>query len=135
MKTQRFALFLTIINLVLLIFNVAQDRNAAAEGIAPVLRGCALEIVDEKGKVRAEILVTKPVTVDRKNYPEGTLLRLIDTDGHPGVKLGTSIESSGLGLFGPTKRDAWNGVQIIADGDSSVKVKNNNEKENLLKVE
>src|SRR5260370_39264621 len=57
MKTQRLAIGLTVINLVLLMFLVAQIRRAGAQDVAPVLRGRALEIVDDRGKVRASINV------------------------------------------------------------------------------
>ena len=55
MKIQRFAIGITLLNLGLLIFVVAQGRKVEAKGVAPVLRGRALEIVDEQGRVRAEI--------------------------------------------------------------------------------
>jgi hypothetical protein len=53
MKIQRLLVVLTLVNLVLLIGMLAQLRPAAAEGVAPVLRGRALQIVDERGTVRA----------------------------------------------------------------------------------
>lgn len=39
MKTQRVAIGLTVINLGLLIFLLAQIRQAGAQDVAPVLRG------------------------------------------------------------------------------------------------
>ncbi|MBD0309670.1 MAG: hypothetical protein ICV80_16660, partial [Microcoleus sp. T1-bin1] len=57
MKTQRFAIALTVINFVILIFTLIHSRPATAEGVAPVLRTRELQIVDEKGKVRASIQV------------------------------------------------------------------------------
>ena len=62
MKIQRLLIALTLANLVLLIFNLAQLRPAAAQGVAPVLRGRALQIVDESGKVRASIAVLPATT-------------------------------------------------------------------------
>lgn len=55
MKTQRLLIALTVINMVLAMFYLAQPRAGAAQGIAPVLRGHALEIVDDRGRVRASI--------------------------------------------------------------------------------
>ncbi len=45
MKTQRFAIAFTLINLALLTFLVAQSRKAEAQNVTPMLRGCGLEIV------------------------------------------------------------------------------------------
>jgi hypothetical protein len=57
MKIQRVLVALTVLNLVLLMFLMAQIRPVTAQNIAPVLRGRALEIVDDQGRVRAEIKV------------------------------------------------------------------------------
>ena len=56
-NAQRLTTTLTALNLILLAFILAQLRPASAQGVAPVLRAQALEIVDEKGRVRAEIKV------------------------------------------------------------------------------
>ena len=55
MKIQRLLIVLTLVNLVLLISTLAQIRPAVAEGVPSVLRGRALEIVDERGRVRASL--------------------------------------------------------------------------------
>ena len=47
MKTHRFVVALTLLNLALLIFTLALLHPALAQGTAPVLRARALEIVDE----------------------------------------------------------------------------------------
>jgi len=57
MTIQRLLIPLTVVNLVLLMFSLAQARPPVAEGIAPILRGRALEIVDDRGRVRASINV------------------------------------------------------------------------------
>ena len=91
MKNQRLLVALTVINLGLLAYQVVRPRLAFAQEDAPVLRGRALEIVDERGKVRAQLSVFPP---DPKHklpngdpYPETVLLRLIDPNGRPSVKL------------------------------------------------
>jgi hypothetical protein len=66
MKTHRLAIVIIVINLAILTFNPAHERSATAEGVAPVLRGRALEIVDDRGKVRAQIMVTPPATMPIK---------------------------------------------------------------------
>jgi hypothetical protein len=49
MKTQRLLVVLTFTNVALLIFLLVKPRPVGAEGIAPVLRGHAFEIVDDQG--------------------------------------------------------------------------------------
>src|SRR5205085_6434375 len=116
MKTQRLALALTVINLVILVANLAHGHQATADEVAPVLRGRALEIVDAQGRVRSQIIVTAPTTVDNKKYPEGALFRLIDPNGRPAVKIGGSAEGSGISLAGDSERREWSGIQILAEG-------------------
>lgn len=106
MKWQRLAGILTVLNLVLLIGLVAEFRPVtAASDVAPVLRGRALELVDEKGRLRAEIKVF-PAQRNLKmpdgtiGFPETVQLRLIDSSGSPHVKLGTQEDGAGLVLGG-----------------------------------
>jgi hypothetical protein len=130
MKIQRLLVALTVLNLGLLVLLLAQIRPPEASGDAPVLRGRALEIVDEQGRVRASILLHRAGTVDGKRYPEAVMLRLIDPHGRPFVKLGGSEQGAGLGLLGETDT-----TQLIlkAEGPStSVKLANKNGKERLL---
>src|SRR6187551_872491 len=103
MKNQRLLFVLTFVNLVILIFVVVGIRPTAAQDIAPVLRGRALEIVDEAGRVRASISVL-PASVSARGdrFQETVLLRLITERGRPSVKIASSEESAGLSLAGPT---------------------------------
>ena len=101
MKMQRLLAALTVVNLALLVFLLAQLRTAAAE-TAPVLRGRALEIVDERGRVRAGIQVLPPVKTDGKASGETVILRLIDPNGRPPVKLTASTHGAALLLMGET---------------------------------
>ena len=98
MKTQRVAIALTAVNLVLLVFLLAQNYRASASDVAPVLRGRALEIVDDQNRVRAEILTHGPETVNGKIYPETVLFRMATEDRAPLVKLTVSKDGSALGL-------------------------------------
>ncbi len=128
MKTQRIALALTVINLALLVFILVRGQ-----GVAPVLRARKLEIVDEQGRVRSEILVTTPVTMDGKSYPEGSLFRLIDPNGRPVVKIGGSVDGSGISLGGDSEKREWSGVQILAeDTGSAVKLTNKDGKQEVI---
>jgi hypothetical protein len=102
---QRLTATLTAFNLILLAFGLAQLRPAIAQGVAPVLRARALEIVDGEGRVRAEIKVL-PAQPDAKmpdgtrGYPETVQLRLISSQNSPHVKLGTTEDGSALVLSG-----------------------------------
>ena len=98
MKTQRVAICLTVINLGLLMFLLAQIRYADAQNVAPVLRGRSLEIVDSQGQIRAQILVHGPETVNGKTYPETVLFRMATAQRAPLMKLTVSEEGSALGL-------------------------------------
>ncbi len=134
MKTQRFAVVVTVINLLILLFALPRVGQATAQ-VAPVLRGRSLEIVDASGKVRAQLTVLPPSTMpDGKKYPETVLLRLIDPNGRPGVKIGGSVEGSGISLAGDSERREWSGVQILAESTgSSIKLTNRDGKQQLIK--
>lgn len=139
MKTQRFAIALTIINLALTVFLLAQFRRATAEtsqqttpsqAVVPVLRGRALEIVDAQGRIRASISVEPPVTVDSKRYPETVLLRLTDPKNGPVVKLTAAENGSALGM----SDDAEGGLLLSAQAAGTfVKVTDKRGREQLLK--
>jgi hypothetical protein len=110
MKTQRFAIALTLINFALLILLVVQNLSAEAQNEAPVLRGRALEIVDGNGRIRASITVQPPVTMDSRTYPETVLLRLTDPKSGPVVKITATEDGSAIGL----SDDVDGGVQVFA---------------------
>lgn len=116
MNWQRLAVGLTAVNLVLLASILAHGRPAAAEAVTPVLRGRALELVDDRGRIRAEIKVlpaqpTLKMPDGTVGYPETVLLRLIDSEGGPNVKLAATEDGSGLTLGGESAY-----VQILARG-------------------
>lgn len=135
MKIQRLAIVLTVINFLLLGFAAAQFHPTAAQGVAPVLRGRALEILDNDGRVRASITIhpggpSIPVP-DGKIYPETVVFRLIDPNGHPSVKLAASVQGAGLGLVGDSDLTY---VVLKAEGkDSSLKMTNKAGGETLIK--
>jgi hypothetical protein len=99
MKTQRLLAALTVINLALLAFLLAQTRlHVGPQGVrfwtnvdGSVLRGRALEIIDDQGRTRAAINL-HPAT---PSYPETAILRLVDENGRPSVKLSTTSERGG----------------------------------------
>jgi hypothetical protein len=132
MKTQRFLIALTILNLALLLLQVIQVRPTLAQSSAPVLRGRALEIVDDQGRVRASISVlpARPMA-NKETFPETVILRLIDSKGKPSVKLAATEQGSVLGLLGDSEPTY---ARIEATGSSTfVKLTNKDGREQIVK--
>ena len=133
MKIQKFLVALTAVNFALLLFQMAQTIwPAGAEVAGPVLRGRALEIVDDRGRVRASIVVQAAgTTPNGERYPETVMLRLIDSNGRPSVKIGGSTQGGGIGLVGETDTTH---VLLQAQGvESSLKLTNKDGRQHLLK--
>lgn len=135
MKIQRFLIAITFVNLGLLMFLLVQIRRVEAGSVAPVLRGSALEIVDDQGRVRASIKVqSADQTVkmpDGQTYPETVILRLIDPNGRPSVKLGASEQGAGLGLGGNSDPTY---VLLKAEGEKSfLSLRNKDGRQQLIK--
>jgi hypothetical protein len=128
MKAQRLLLIaLTLGNVFLLTVTVFRPSGAEAQGVAPVLRGRALEIVDDRGQVRASITVFHATT----GFPETVLLRLMTSDGRPNVKIATTEDGSALVLGGHSDPTF---IQALARGaGTSLKLKNKNGRERLIK--
>lgn len=100
MKLQRILIALTIINIGLLAFLLSHPVTATQE-VAQVLRGHSLEIVDDLGRVRASIaLHPAQKLADGSIYPETVLLRLINEEGRPNIKLSAMTDGSGLFVGG-----------------------------------
>lgn len=121
MSTQRFALALTVANLALLLFVLAQGRLTAAESAVPVLRAQALELVDDRGQIRARLNVE----------PDGAaVFRLLDENGTIRVKLGADEDGSGLLL----PNDATEpGVHVLATrAGSSLKLVDKKGRQTLI---
>jgi hypothetical protein len=122
------------VNLVILMLTLAAMRPAVAQGVTPVLRGRALEIVDDQGRVRASLSVLPAGTsAHGDRHPETVLLRLITERGRPSVKISTSEEAAGVSLAGPSNtRDTY--VILEAKGTaSSLKMRNEGGREQIVK--
>ena len=134
MKIQPVLIALTLVNMALLAFTLVQIRPAvAAEEVAPVLRGRALQIVDDRGNIRASINVYPASTQKNgENYPETVLLRLITERGRPSVKISASEQLAGLALIGPSNtKETY--VQLGAKGTvSSLRLKNEDGREQVI---
>lgn len=118
MKTPRFAIGLAVFNLLVLMIVLFQADSAPMPDVAPVLRGRAFELVDDHGRVRAELKVL-PAQPDLKmpdgsgGYPETVQLRLITSQGGPNVKLATTEDGAGLTIGGASGAGY---VQILSRG-------------------
>jgi hypothetical protein len=136
MTTQRLAIVLTVVNLVILMFTLANQRPAAADGVVPVLRGHALEIVDERGKVRASINAF-PADPNVKmpdgttGYPETVLFRLINSKGRPNVKIEATELGADVGLGG--ENDPTYAALSATGMKTSLKLTNKDGREQVIK--
>jgi hypothetical protein len=134
MKSQKILTVLTAINLGLLFFQLLQARPAVAADKPGVVRARALEIVDDRGKVRASLSVIPEdpkSTWKGRPYPETVLLRLITSEGRPNVKLGASKLGGGLVIGGASDPSY---VQLLAeDGEGRVKLVNKAGIEHVIK--
>ena len=143
MKAQRILIALVFVNLACVGFQLAHagpkqaDSVAAPAAAAPVLRARSLELVDDQGRVRAELKVL-PAQPDLKmpdgttGYPETVQLRLITSGGGPNVKLGAMEDGAGL-LIGGASRSGY--VQILSRGndDPFVKIVTKDGRERVIK--
>ena len=143
MKFQRLPIALTVFNLGLLVFLMAQIevrflgfrfllRSAEMNSAGTVLRGRALEITDDEGRVRASIkLHPASVLPGGTTYPETVLLRLIDSQGRPNVKIAATEDGSALVLGGDSNPTH---VEIGARGmTTSLKLINKDGQQQLIK--
>jgi hypothetical protein len=136
METQRLLIVLTAANLGLLCHQSLQPRPgmAATADVPAVIRGRALEIVDDRGRVRASLSVLPEdpkVTWKGKPYPETVLLRLMSPDGRPNVKLGATKLGSGLVIGGESNPTY---IQVLAEGgETTLKLINGDGLERLIK--
>ena len=104
----------------LLLGLLARGTSSTGQGPA-VIRGRALELVDERGQVRA-----------RLNLEPGgdVVFRLLDQEGTIRVKLGAGTEGSGLLLANDATEP---GVHILAKATgSSVRVVNKDGRERVI---
>jgi hypothetical protein len=104
MRSQTILIALSAFNLALLGFNLVEARQAHADSFG-MLTGRGLRIVDASGRVRAsiEVLPADPnvkMPDGSQGYPETTLLRLMDQNGRPNIKMFASDQGGGVGAGG-----------------------------------
>jgi hypothetical protein len=136
MNPQRLLIVLTVVNIFLVLFSLGPSGAVVAEDVAPVLRGRALEIVDDNGRVRASISIL-PADPNLKmpdgttGYPETVLLRLFNSKGRPNIKIAATEQGSGQ-LLGGESDPTY--VQILAEGPStSLRLSNKDGQVQVLK--
>src|SRR4030095_1587977 len=119
---------LTLLNAILLGCSLVQSGlPAMAQGNTQILRGRGLEIVDDAGRVRASITIL-PADPHAK-MPDGTtgttetvLLRLINSQGRPNIKIAAHERGAGALIAGNTD-PTW--AQILAeDGSALIRLTN-----------
>jgi len=134
MKMPVIATALTLINLVLAIFLIAQFHPASAQQTQKtpgVLRGSSLELIDSSGKVRATIQIQPASIVNGKSYAQNVIMRLIDTHGKPLIKLGAGEDGAG-GLYIDDGTD--HGIQLITKKTGNfIRITNADGKEQLIR--
>lgn len=138
MTAQRLVVALTGLNLALtgsIVLSWTRPVVAATQ-VSPVLRGHALEIVDDRGHVRASIAVmpadpTVKMPDGTTGYPETVLLRLRSSAGHPNVKIAATEDGAAMVLGGESDPTY---AQILARGDSTfLKLSNRDRQVRLVK--
>jgi hypothetical protein len=121
MSVPRIGIALTAVNLILLMAGAAQTRTGGTAIAPDVLRGRALELVDERGLIRARLNVESGGEV---------VLRLLDRQGTIRVKLGAGEEGSGLLLANDATEP---GVHLLAKpAGSSIRLANKDGRERLI---
>lgn len=121
MRGSRITVLVTALNFILLLVILVNRGSASVQAPESLLRGQALEIVDERGQIRARLNVETDGEV---------VFRLLDDRGEIRVKLGADAEGSGLLLANDATEP---GVHLLAKAaGSSVKVANKDGRERLV---
>lgn len=90
MKTQVTIISLVALNIVLLVCMAAQPKPDGQQGVQSIVRARAIELVDDKGRIRASLNVATNGEA---------VFRLRDADETIRLKLGASKEGSALLLL------------------------------------
>jgi hypothetical protein len=102
MQISRFAVVMTTVGVLLALGALLYERPAGAQQVPNVVRAEAIELVDGRGRVRAQLNVESSGEV---------VFRLRDSSGTIRVKLGASEDGSGLLLANEATEP---GVHILA---------------------
>ena len=136
MRPPSLLVTLTVVNFALVLVSLNQSGAVMEQEVAPVLRGRALEIVDDSGRIRASISILPADPNVRMpdgttGYPETVLLRLINSKGRPNIKIAATERGAGQ-LLGGESDPTY--VQILAEGpNTSLRLSNKDGKVQVLK--
>ena len=135
MKAQTLMIALTAVNAVMFATVLVKPQITQAQNQPGLLRGTGLQIVDSRGKVRASItqMPADPNVVmpdGSKGYPESILLRLIDSNGRPSVKITATDEGAGFS-FTEAKGNAYSNL-IVRKGEPVMKFVDGQGREKVL---
>jgi hypothetical protein len=121
MNVVRVAIALTAVNLATVLAGLMQSRPIGAQGPEGVVRGRSLELVDERGRMRARFNVEANGEV---------VLRLLDQQGTIRVKLGAAEDGSGLLLANDATEP---GIHLLAGAKgSSIRLANKDGRERVI---
>lgn len=130
----------TAVLVVFTLVNAAFWSRAVARGDPPaagdgILRGRGLEIVDDHGRLRMQVVIAPadpafPMPDGTKGHPETVILRLATADGKPRVKLTTSPTGSGLMLLGDS--DATYAILGAQGAKTSLRLRDDASKQKVL---
>ena len=109
---KRITIPLLITNVLLVLIVLGHGAFAQQQPVAAVLRGRALELVDERGRIRCRINVEQTGEV---------VLRLTDQRGVIRVKLGAGADGSGMLLLDEKTEP---GIHLIARQTATADKKN-----------
>jgi len=104
MQSKHMVVALVVVNVALLLLQAAHGRPNPA-GAAQDLKVRSLELVDDQGRVRAELKVY-PAQPNLKmpdgttGYPEAVQFRLITSQGAPNVKLVATEDGAAASMVG-----------------------------------
>jgi hypothetical protein len=101
---ERFLMLLTVVNLGVLAFTMADRRVVeASPDVQEVVRTRSLEIVDTQGRVRASLgVMPAEKRQDGQSTRDTTLLRLMTDRGRPAIKVSASEDGAGFMAAGAT---------------------------------
>src|ERR1043166_6496886 len=136
MKNQTLLFVFTVVNTVaMMVILLLQPHDTSAQETAPVLRAHALQIVDDNGRIRAEIRVFPPdpkvkMPDGTTGYPETVLLRMITSKGAPNVKIAATEDGSAVSFGGEANPTH---VQVLARGtNTSLKLVNKDGRQQVI---
>ena len=130
-RSHQLAVCLSLINALLLAALLTSRATTAfaRPQSESVLRGHALEIVDEKGVVRFGITVEKPTNEGGRPLPERVLVRVASPGAGPGMKIVSSAQGTALVMMHNDRPL----IQIRTDSASSIRLLDADGKESVLR--